>query len=374
VTGAEFGRRELLRRGARGGAALGLLGVAGGLLSACGDDSGDSASSPATTAAGAATTAAATATTALPKYGKFTIQVNWLPGGSWASSYLANEAGIYEKQGFDGGFEILYGGPNVSVEPIIIQGKATIGVCNSETFAGAIRQGAKLVAVGAYLQRNPFCIASLPGKGITKPQDMIGKKIGIQALNENLWASLLRANKIEASQVTKVIVQNDPTPLVNGEVDGYLSFVNNQPITLELQGITPVTMMLADYGFSLYQQLYVVTEDNFKNKKELITAGLKAETIGKQLLAANPAEAVRLTVDKYAKDQNKNKAFEEKSLARTFTLVDTPTTKAKGVMYMSPEDIAKNVATLKDLGLEIPATSYNTSLLDEIYKNGTKLT
>lgn len=376
MSSERYGRRDILKRGVQGGAALGLMGVAGGFLTGCGDDGGSTTSAtPATTAAstGGATGASAATTTALPKYGKWSLQVNWLPGGSWASSYLANEGGVYQKYGFDGGLDILYGGPNVSVEPIIIQGKAFMGVCNSETFAGAIRQGAKLVAVGAYLQRNPFCIASLPAKPITKPEDMIGKKIGIQALNENLWSSLLKINKIDESKVTKVIVQNDPTPLVNGEVDGFLSFVNNQPVTLEFQNITPTIMMLADYGFSLYQQLYVVTEDNFKNKKDQVLAGLTAECVGKYMLAANPAEGVRLTVEKYAKDQNPNKAYNEKSLEKTFPLTDTATTKAKGLMYISAEDIAKNVETLKLLGLEIPSTSYNASLLDEVYKNGTKL-
>jgi ABC-type nitrate/sulfonate/bicarbonate transport system substrate-binding protein len=374
VTSERYGRRDILRRGVQGGAALGVMGVAGGLLAACGDDGGTTASTAAAT--GATTTAAAAAaatTTALPKYGKWTLQVNWLPGGSWASSYMANETGVYQKYGFDGGLDMLYGGPTVSVEPVIIQGKCSMGICNSETFAGAIRQGAKLVALGAYLQRNPFCIASLPSKPITKPEDMIGKKIGVQALNETLWSSLLKINKIDESKVTKVIVQNDPTPLVNGEVDGFLSFVNNQPVTLEFQKITPTIMMLADYGFSLYQQLYVVTEDNFKNKKDMVLAGLKSEAIGKYLLAADPAEGVRLTVEKYAKDQNPSKDYNTASLAKTFPLTDTANTKAKGLLYMSAEDIAKNVETLKLLGLEIPASSYNSTLLDEVYKNGTKL-
>jgi ABC-type nitrate/sulfonate/bicarbonate transport system substrate-binding protein len=361
-------RRELLRRGVRGGAALGALSLGGGLLSACGDDGAAEAT---TTTAGTGTGAAAT--TAVPKYGKWTHQVNWLAGAGWAGSYMANEKGIYQQLGFDGGLELLYGGPNVAVEPIVTQGKAIMGLSNSETFAGAVRQGAKLVCVGAYLQKNPFCIASLPGKPINTVQDMIGKKIAIQALNETLWSALLKINKIDESKVTKVISQNDPTPLVNGEVDGFLSFVTNQPVTLELQGLKPVVMMLSDYGFSLYQQLYVVTEDSLKNKRDLITAGLKAESVGKQLFAADPAEGIRLTIEKYAKDQNVNKAFSEKSMDRTFPLADTPTTKAKGVFYMSADDIAKNVETLKLLGLEVPASAYTSSLLDDIYKNGTKL-
>ena len=81
-------------------------------------------------------------------------------------------------------------------------------------------------------------------------------------------AALLKINNIAPSSVTKVVVQNDPTPLVNGEVDGFLSFVDNQPITLELKGYSPVIMMLDDFGFTLYQQLYAVTADSLQNRTD----------------------------------------------------------------------------------------------------------
>lgn len=188
---SEIGCRTFLRRGLQGGALLALTGASGGLLAACG---GSSSSSTATTVAGGTATSASTA----KKLGLFTFQFNWINDVSWSSSYLAKEMSVYQAQGFDQGANFLYGGPNVAVEPVIVAGKANMGFCNSETFAAAVRQGAPLKAIGAYLQINPFCITSLADHPINTPQDMIGKKIGVQALNYSLWAALLKINNIDA--------------------------------------------------------------------------------------------------------------------------------------------------------------------------------
>ncbi len=359
---SEFGRRTFLRRGLQGGALLALTGASGGLLAACGSSS---SSSTATTTAGGTATA--------KKLGLFTFQFNWINDVSWSSSYLAKEMNVYQAQGFDLGANFLYGGPNVAVEPIIVAGKANMGFCNSETFAAAVRQGAPLKAIGAYLQINPFCITSLADHPINTPQDMIGKKIGVQALNDSLWAALLKINNIDASKVTKVVSQFDPAPLTTGEVDGFLSFINNQPITLQLKGYKVVNMKLQDYGFTLYQQLYAVTDDALKNQPDVVLAGLRSELIGKQLILQHKDQALQLSLTKYSKDLNQDPSYAQQAQEAYFGLSTSPATIAHGIAYMSPEDVAKNVATLKQLGLEIPASSYTTKILDQVYSKGLTL-
>ena len=367
-------RRDFLRIGSRAGASLGALSIAGTLLEACG-----TSTTTATGAGGGSTARNSTSATtspgasSKPSFGKFVLQLNWLAGSNWEGSYVAQKAGVYQQQGFNKGVELLYGGPNVAVEPVVESGKAFMGVCNSETFAAAVQQGASLVCIGAYLQHNPFCLASLPAKPINTPHDMIGKKIGIQALNEGEWTALLKINNISPGSVTKVIVQNDPTPLVNGEVDAFLSFVDNQPVSLELQGYKPVIMMLDNFGFALYQQLYVVPADSLRNRKNEVTAGLRAEVIGKQMVAKNPSAAVALTVSEFGGSAGLTSAFEEKALPAALQLATSPSTMAHGTMYMDPADVAKNVATLKLLGLGIPASSYTNEILDVIYAKGTTL-
>lgn len=342
-------RRSFLKYVAAGGAALGLATIGPGVLTACGS------SEPAAT-------------------DSWKLQVNWTPDVTWAGSFLAAEDGIYQQQGFSNGLDIMYGGPNVAVEPVIESGKATMGVCSTETFAAAVAAGADLVALGAFMQRNPYCIASLPENPILKPEDMVGKRIGIQALNDPIYEALLAVNGLTADQVTKVVVQNDPTPLVNGEVDGFLSFVGNQPIALELAGHPTELLMLADAGIPLFQELYVVTRDKLANDRDVITAGLTAEIIGKQLVARDPERAAELTVTKYAKDQNIQLEMAQKQLQRNTQLWDTDTSRTRGLMYMTDADIQANLQTLGLLGFDgVTADNYSTEILDDIYSGGIDL-
>ena len=87
---------------------------------------------------------------------------------------------------------------------------------------------------------------------------MIGKKIGVQATNEAVWNAFLKANNIDPSKINKVVVQFDPQPLVAKEVDGWFSFVTNEPNLLKAKGVDTVTFLLADYKYPLVSETYVV--------------------------------------------------------------------------------------------------------------------
>ena len=82
-------------------------------------------------------------------------------------------------------------------DAVVAAGKAFVGISSPDITAAAILQGADLIIVGAQYQKNPFCIMSLATKPIHTPQDMIGKKIGVQSTNESVWKAFLKANNID---------------------------------------------------------------------------------------------------------------------------------------------------------------------------------
>lgn len=357
---SNLSRRQFLGRSAAFGALA--VGVPS-LLTACGDDSGSSSSS--TTKAGSGATAA--------KLGTAAVQLSWIKNVEFAGSYLAAENGYYSKVGFDK-VDILTGGPNVQTEPVVQEGKALVGYTFTEALANAIKQGAKLKIIGAMFQKNPFGIVSVESKPIKTPQDLIGKKIGVQATNDAIWDALLKINKIDASKVNKVAVQFDPTPLVKGEVDGWFSFVINEPITVKEQGGKPVVMGLQENGFTVFQQLFVCKEESLKNDRAKLVGLLKAELMGWQQNMKDPAVGAKLTVDKYGKDLGLNLAHETEENRLQIELQKSATTDKKGLAYMSDEDIQKNLDVLKTMGLDsITKSTYTNEILDEVYKDGIDL-
>ena len=96
-------------------------------------------------------------------------------------------------------------------DSVVAGGKAFVCISAPDITSAAINQGADLVTIGAQYQKNPFAVMSLATSPINTPQDMIGKKIGVQATNEAVWNAFLKANKIDPSKITKVPVQFDPS-------------------------------------------------------------------------------------------------------------------------------------------------------------------
>ncbi len=222
---------------------------------------------------------AAGAGAATPDYGKLTFQLSWIKNVEFAGSYIADTKGYYKKQGFSS-VELLSGGPTVQQDAVVQSGKAFACISAPDITSSAINNGADLKIIGAQYQKNPFAVMSLKKSPIKTPDDMIGKKIGVQATNEAVWAAFLKANDIDPSKIDKVPVQFDPTPLAKGEVDGWFSFFTNEPNTLKLQGVPNTYFLLADYKYPLVSETYAVKSDTLKSDRDKVKAFLVAEIMG----------------------------------------------------------------------------------------------
>ena len=350
---SDLNRRQFLGAGA----ALSAFVVAGPtLLAACGDSKSSTSSSSSSA-----------------KLGTAGVQLSWIKNTEFAGSYLADTNGYYTKVGFDK-VDLLSGGPNVATEPVVNGGQALIGYTFTEPLAAAIKEGAKLKIIAAMFQKNPFGIVSVEAKPINTPADLVGKKIGVQAVNQPIWDALLKINKLDASKITVVPVQFDPTPLVKGEVDGWFAFVINEPITVKELGGKPVVMGLQENGFTVFQQVVITTEDSLKNNRAKVKALLTAELMGWQKNLADPAVGAKLAVDTYGKDLGLTLAHETEENTLQIALQKSPTTDKKGLGYMSAEDIDKNLAVTAQMGLtSMTKATYTNELLDEIYKDGIDL-
>ncbi|NDE69418.1 MAG: ABC transporter substrate-binding protein, partial [Microbacteriaceae bacterium] len=254
----------------------------------------------------------------------------------------------------------------------VLSGNALVGIANPISTAPVIlEEGAPLKIIGTTYQKNPFTILSLKDKGnIATIQDLIGKRIGVQAgPNETLFDALLKANGIDATQVTKVPVQYDPAPLVNGEVDGFLAYVTNESFVVESQGYEVTNLLFADNGLPFVTESFVVTQDSIDNNRAALKAFLKATIRGWKDSIADPNAGADLALNVYGKDLGLNADKEYyQSKTQNEILVQTDETRANGLFTISDEMIALNLATLKAAGYTISADQlFDLSLLAEVY-------
>jgi ABC-type nitrate/sulfonate/bicarbonate transport system substrate-binding protein len=350
-------RRTFLSRTAMAAGGLALAGSTGSLLAACGSSSPKKA----------ATSSGSTS------FGRLDYQLSWVKNVEFAGNYIADTQGYYTKAGFSS-VNLIAGGPTVQQDAVVAAGKAFVGISSPDITSPAVLKGAPLVIVGALYQKNPFCIMSLASKPLADPQAMIGKKIGVQATNTSAWYAFLKANNIDKTKLTTVPVQFDPSPLAAGTVDGWFSFITNEPIELGQEGHKTVTFLLNDYNYPLVSEVWVVTADSIKNDRDKVKAVLKADIQGWRDSLKDPSEGAKLAADKYGKDQKLDAGEQTLESKAQNKLILTADTMANGIGTITPALIEGTIKTLGLSGIDITAAKlFDTSLIDEVYQENPDL-
>jgi ABC-type nitrate/sulfonate/bicarbonate transport system substrate-binding protein len=357
---ASFDRRHFLNRGLALGAGAAVLGVGGSsLLTACGSSSSSSSSKP---AAGGGS-----------DFGSLVFQLSWIKNVEFAGSYFADKNGYYKKNGFSG-VTLLSGGPSVSQDAVVASGKAFVAMSTPDITAAAILKGAESVVLGAVYQKNPFCVMSLAKTPIHTPKEMIGKKIGVQAINQGVFNAFLQANGLKASQMKVVPVQFDPTPLANGQVDAWFSFVTNEPNLLKEKGVDTYNFLLNDYNYPLVSQVYVALKKSVDEKRDAVKAFLKADITGWHDTLKDPAGGAALAVNTYGKGLGLTVAEQTLESKAQNALVLTDRTKTDGIATMTSSMIDDSIHTLGLGGIKITGSQlFDLSVLDDMYKENPDL-
>ena len=102
----------------------------------------------------------------------------------------------------------------------------------------------------------------------------------MQDSNASVFAALLNANGIDPADVDVVPVDFDPTPLMNGEVDGFMAYLTNEAITVELAGYEVTNLSYAENGVPYVAETYSVTDQYLAENEDLLKAFLIAEIKG----------------------------------------------------------------------------------------------
>jgi ABC-type nitrate/sulfonate/bicarbonate transport system substrate-binding protein len=321
-----------------------------------------------------ASSAAASSAAAVADLGTLDFRLSWIKNVEFAGEYIADSKGYYKAEGFSS-VNLQGGGPTATpIETDLVQNKTFCGISSPDITGAAVVQGAPLKIVAAQYQKNPFAIMSLAKNPIKTPQDMIGKKIGVQATNESVWDAFLKANNLDPSKITKVPVQFDPTPITTGTVDGWFSFITNEPITIAGKGFPVTTFLLADYNYPLVSEVYVVRTADITANRAKIKAMLLAEIKGWKDNIANPAEGAMLAVNTYGKGLGLTVAEQTLESAAEGKLIVSDDTAKNGLFTITPELLAANIKTLGIAGVNVTADQlFDLSIIDEIYKDDPSL-
>ena len=351
----ELDRRTFIRRGALGAAGVAFLGSP--LLAACSSDK-----KAATTASGGAASGGAV------DFGALDYQLSWIKNVEFAGEYIADTKGYYKQVGFSS-VNLLSGGPSVNQDSIVDSGKAFIGSSDPVITSPAINQGAKLIVVGAQYQKSPFCIMSLASNSLPTPASMKGKKIGVQDVNLSIWNAFLAVNSISQSDLQTVSVGFDTAELVAGTVDGWFSFITNEPNELKAKGTGTTTFLLSDNKLPLVSQHYIVNTDVLKSNRDKVKAVLHAEILGWRDALKDPALGANLAATKYGADLKLDETEQTSESADQNKLILTDDTRKNGIFTITDAHVAETIDSLGKAGITITKEKlFDLSLINELYQ------
>lgn len=186
----------------------------------------------------------------------------------------------------------------------ILSGQADVAFTDPGSFFMALDKGEKLVAIYDIYPQNVFNVVSLKSSGIRKPADLKGKKIGVYSLasgtRQNLLVMLHQAGLKESDVSIVVTGLLNFAPLMQGQVDATAATDTGLAVGLR-KGIGDVNVMQVSDHLNMSSDMFVVREEVFQQKKDLLKAFVKGYRESAAWMMANPEEASVLA-SKYAID------------------------------------------------------------------------
>jgi ABC-type nitrate/sulfonate/bicarbonate transport system substrate-binding protein len=291
----------------------------------------------------------------------FNFQAAWINDAEFTGYFIAIDQGYYAAEGL----ELAYfpGGPDVIPESSLLSAKADLTLTTPDTTIKAIvDQGATFKIIGAQYQKNPIGIVSLAKAPIKTPADLVGKTLAVPPVNVISVEAMLKINNIDKSQVNIVPYAYDPTPLIKGEIDASLDFTTNVPYTIKQAGEEATSFLLYDFGFTIYNDTVVVTEETLKAKRKEIVGFLKASRKGWTENLADPNLWPPKFAETWFKGTGRTIDNELYFNNAQKPLIEHPS----GIFAMDEEGIAKNIEALGQIGIKATREMFDTTVLEEV--------
>jgi ABC-type nitrate/sulfonate/bicarbonate transport system substrate-binding protein len=351
-------RRTFISTGTRAAAGLAVFAAGGRLLAACGSDDDESSSGGTT---GGSTPPVANVRTAF----------SWIPAAEWGSWYMADSQGFFTANQIKS--TLIHGGPNTpAVSQLIAGGGAEIGLAADELeIIKANAAGSDYVIMAASYQRSPFGYCWLADTPISKPADLVGKRIGGVQGDQIRIDAVFKINKLPV-EYKFVPMSYDPQPLVDGEMDVITAYVTNQPISLELQGVKTKSATFSDFGLTTYGDVIFAPRAWLTANRDVAVRYFRALIAGAEANVADPAKVIPILISNYGKDAELDEKFETAANPSYIALMQSDYTKAHGLLAIDLDRVKNSVypayTAAGETNLPDIAKLFDTSIADDARK------
>jgi NitT/TauT family transport system substrate-binding protein len=207
---------------------------------------------------------------------KVTFVMSWAPDARWAAEFLAKERGFFAAEGLDVTFTNQRG--SLASLQQVGAGAAEFGTPDAGDVIFAREKGVPVKSVTLVGRHTGIAFMSLKDANITKPQDLIGKKVGVQRASAT-WVgfqALMAKNGIDVDKLEKIEAAFGLEILLLKKVDIRPVMIFNEYVLAVHRGIPVNVMWLPDYGLNLPGPTISTNEKTLRERPKVVQAFVAA--------------------------------------------------------------------------------------------------
>ena len=260
-------------------------------------------------------------TSFLPKHGIF---------------FVAGDKGFYREAGLD--VTVVPGTGSMGTVQTVAAGRDTFGFADAGTMILGRAQGAMVRDIGMIHAKSPFSVITLKKYNIKTPKELEGKSIASEPGGSSfiMLPIFFKLAGIDGSKVK--VIPTDPTSKVPGLLAGRFeavgSYLVSDPPVIVANGEEPVVFPYSDYGFKMYSNGLIATDDLIAKDPDLVRRFVQATFKGIKYANDHQDEAAAILV-KNVPEISLQAAKIGIQLASSILWTDEA--KANGIGYMTKE-------------------------------------
>ena len=227
---------------------------------------------------------------------RVTLALDWFPNANHAGLFVALEKGYFEEEGLDVN---AYTPANpASILQTVGTGADQFGISYQPDLLLARAAGVPVVSLVGIVQRHLNSVMTLKESGITRPRDLVGKKVGYPGIptNEPLLDTMLKSDGARGLEDVELVNVgfNLALALISKEVDACVGcYWTHESISMENQGYPVNIMRMEEWGVPRYYELILVTNEKMLDKdQDTVQRFVRAFLRGYEVAISDPQAAI----------------------------------------------------------------------------------
>lgn len=299
------------------------------------------------------------------------FRLKWIIYSSFAHHFVALDKGYFTHEKLN--VSIQPGGAGLDPIKLVASGADDVGLAGYGQILLAREKGIPVLAIGEEYVKSGVVVMSLKESGITKPQDFVGKTLGVVPGSDPtiVYQALMAKLGIDRKNIHEVPIGFDLTPLFEHQIDATtVAYISNQPIIAEAKGYAVNIINPDNYGVSVGGNVFFTSERMFAEHRLVLKRFLRAALRG--IVASQRMDDVEVVKIVMAHNPKLNEASERKiwEVTKNVLLSDDP--KSVGLMPMETWQKTGDVFFREGLLSRAPELRkcYSNELIEEILSEG----